>query len=167
MGRGHDALVDVYSALQTLTKSQGLRTGDNQGSIYRAVYREYTQPTHGLITVYAVFSFSRDRSRCGIKSCNPKNQIWDKSRNQWYLSHSGCGIKSGIHTTFLARNCGSTVRLGSRRIHAERAAKHGLGTSLLDELVQRTLDGSVQRPSPEADRARPAATVPPWMGRPD
>ena len=67
----------------------------------------------------------------------------------------------------LARNCGSTVRLGSRRIHAERAAKHGLGKSLLDELVQRTLDGSVQRPSPEADRARPAATVPPWMGRPD
>ena len=66
-----------------------------------------------------MFSFSRDRSRCGIKSCNPKNQIWDKSRNQWYLSHSGCGIKSGIHTTFLARNCGSTVRLGSRRIHAE------------------------------------------------
>ena len=64
--------------------------------------------------------------------------------------------------------CGSTVRLGSRRIHAEGAAKHGLGKSLLDELVQRTLDGSVQRPcSPEADRARPAATVPPWMGRPD
>ena len=48
-----------------------------------------------------------------------------------------------------------------------KAAKHGLGKSLLDELVQRTLDGSVQRPSPEADRARPAATVPPWMGRPD
>ena len=114
-----------------------------------------------------MFSLSRDRSRCGIKSCNPKNQIWDKSRNQWYLSHSGCGIKSGIHTTFLARNCGSTVRLGSRRIHVPKAAKHGLGKSLLDELVQRTLDGSVQRPSPEADRARPAATVPPWMGRPD
>jgi len=116
-----------------------------------------------------VFSFSRDRSRCGIKSCNPKNQIWDKSRNQWYLSHSGCGIKSGIHTTFLARNCGSTpgpcvlVRAESM----PKAAKHGLGKSLLDELVQRTLDGSVQRPSPEADRARPAATVPPWMGRPD
>jgi hypothetical protein len=35
------------------------------------------------------------RSRCGIKSLhNPKNQIWDTSRNQWYLSHSGCGIKS-------------------------------------------------------------------------
>ena len=50
---------------------------------------------------------------------------------------------------------------------APKAAKHGLGKSLLDELVQRTLDGSVQRLSPEADRARPAATVPPWMGRPD
>ena len=24
-----------------------------------------------------VFSFYRDRSRRGIKSCNPKNQIWD------------------------------------------------------------------------------------------
>merc|ERR1712106_700694 len=29
--------------------------------------------------------------------CNPKNQIWDLSRN---LSQSGCGIKSGINTTF-------------------------------------------------------------------
>ena len=48
-----------------------------------------------------------------------------------------------------------------------KAAKAGLGRSHGDELVQRTLDGSVQRPSPEADRARPAATVPPWMGRPD
>ena len=36
-----------------------------------------------------------------------------------------------------------------------KAAKHGLGKSLLDEFVQRTLDGSVQRPSPEADRAPP------------
>ena len=61
----------------------------------------------------AVFSFPRDRSRCVIKSCTPKNQIWDKSRNQWYLSHSGCGIKSGIHTTFLARNCGSLDRASS------------------------------------------------------
>ena len=26
---------------------------------------------------------------------------------KWYLSQSGCGIKSGINTTFLARNCGS------------------------------------------------------------
>jgi hypothetical protein len=79
--------------------------------------RTSTHPHHQGAISGAVFSFSRDRSRCGIKSCNPKNQIWDKSRNQWYLSHSGCGIKSGIHTTFLARNCGSTVRLGSRRIH--------------------------------------------------
>ena len=55
---------------------------------------------------HAVFSFYRDRSRCGIKSCNPKNQIWDLSRKKWSLSHSGCGIKSGIHTTFPARNCG-------------------------------------------------------------
>ena len=88
-----------------------------------------------------------------------------------FIPFSGCGEnqKSGIHIPpfWHTRNCGSTVRLGSRRIHAEKAAKHGLGKSLLDELVQRTLDGSVQRPSPEADRARPAATVPPWMGRPD
>ena len=68
----------------------------------------------------SVFSFYRDRSRSGIKPCNPKNQIWDKSRNKWYLSHSGCGIKSGIHTTFLAHSCGSTTveRLRSRRIDA-------------------------------------------------
>ena len=49
----------------------------------------------------SVFDLPGDRSRRGIKSCNPKNQIWDESRNKWYLSHSGCGIKSGIHTTFL------------------------------------------------------------------
>jgi hypothetical protein len=117
------------------------------------------------VVTCAVLSFSRDRSRCGIKSCNPKNQIWDKSRNQWYLSHSGCAIKSGIHTTFLAHNCGSTARLGSRRIHAEsHQTRIGqVAPRRVHELVQRTLDGSVQRPSPEADRARPAATVPPWM----
>ena len=47
-------------------------------------------------------------------------------RKSWYLSRSGCGIKSGIHTTFLARSCGSTVRLRSRRIHAEsRQARIG------------------------------------------
>ena len=57
-----------------------------------------------------VFSIYLDRSRRGIKSCYPKNQIWDKSRNKWYLSHSGCGIKSGIHTTFPARNCGFVSR---------------------------------------------------------
>jgi len=28
-------------------------------------------------------------------------------KNSWYFSQSGCGIKSGINTTFLARNCGS------------------------------------------------------------
>ena len=119
--------------------------------------------------LHSVFSFSRDRSRCGIISCNPKNQIWDKSRNnQWYLSHSGCAIKSGIHTTFLAHNCGSTARLGSRRIHAEsHQTRIGqVAPRRVHELVQRTLDGSVQRPSPEADRARPAATVPPWIGQP-
>ena len=33
-----------------------------------------------------VFQISRDRSRSRIKSCNPKNQIWDLSRNKWYLS---------------------------------------------------------------------------------
>ena len=26
-----------------------------------------------------------------------------------YLSQSGCGIKSGINTTFLARNCGAAL----------------------------------------------------------
>ena len=46
-----------------------------------------------------------------------------------------------------------------------KAAKAGLGRSHGDELVQRTLDGSVQRPSPEADRARPAATVPAQANR--
>ena len=66
---------------------------------------------------YSVFSISRDWSRSGIKSCNCNNQIWDLSRNKWYLSQSGCGIKSGIHTTFLARNCGS-VAPGPRIHHA-------------------------------------------------
>ena len=55
----------------------------------------------------SVFSISRDWSRSEIKSCNPKNQIWDNPEIKWYLSQSGCGIKSGINTTFLARNCGS------------------------------------------------------------
>ena len=38
-----------------------------------------------------------------------------------------------------------------------KAAKHGLGKSLLDELVQRTLDvsGSAQRPSPEGGPCPP------------
>ena len=68
----------------------------------------YKRPVSG--DTRSVFSISRDRSRSGIKPCNHKNQIWDKSRNKWYLSHSGCGIKSGIHTTFLARNCGFVSR---------------------------------------------------------
>ena len=68
--------------------------------------------------VSAVFSFSRDRSRSGIKPCNHKNQIWDKSRNKWYFSHSGCGIKSGIHTTFLARNCGLSLCVSVTRARA-------------------------------------------------
>ena len=63
----------------------------------------------------AVLPISRDWSRSGIKSCNPKNQIWDLSRNKWYLSQSGCGIKSGINTTFLARNCGSALTAQPRR----------------------------------------------------
>ena len=65
-----------------------------------------------------VFYISRDWSRSRIKSCNPKNQIWDLSRNKWYLSQSGygCGIKSGINTTFLARNCGSALTAQPRRI---------------------------------------------------
>jgi uncharacterized membrane protein YgcG len=35
--------------------------------------------------------------RSGIKPCNPKNQIWSDTKKNWYLSRSGCGIKSGIH----------------------------------------------------------------------
>ena len=77
-----------------------------------------------------------------------RNQKWDTLPPFWHAT--------------VARPC-VLVRAESM----PKAAKHGLGKSLLDELVQRTLDGSVQRPSPEADRARPAATVPPWMGRPD
>ena len=61
-----------------------------------------------------MFHIYRDWSRSRIKSCNPKNQIWDLSRNKWYLSQSGCGIKSGIHTTFLASNCGSALTRLSR-----------------------------------------------------
>ena len=58
-------------------------------------------------SVHPVWNIYRDRSRSEIKSCNPKNQIWDNPEIKWYLSQSGCGIKSGINTTFLARNCGS------------------------------------------------------------
>ena len=58
----------------------------------------------------SVFRFTRICPDAESNSpATPKNQIWDKSRSQWYLFHSGCGIKSGIHTTFLARSCGSTV----------------------------------------------------------
>ena len=46
-----------------------------------------------------------------------------------------------------------------------KAAKLGLGKSHSDDLVQRTLDASAQRPSPEAHRARPAATVPAQANR--
>ena len=68
------------------------------------------------LSIEAVFSIYRDRSRRGIKSCNPNYKLRIKyginpgCRNKWYLSHSGCGIKSGIHTTFLARNCGFVSR---------------------------------------------------------
>ena len=51
----------------------------------------------------------RDWSRSGTKPCNPKNQIWDNPEKKWYSSQSGCGIKTGINTTFLARNCGSAL----------------------------------------------------------
>ena len=46
-----------------------------------------------------------------------------------------------------------------------KAAKPGLGKSHLSDLVQRTLNGSAQRPSPEEHRARPAATVPAQANR--
>ena len=92
---------------------------------------------------HAVFSFYRDRSRCGIKSCNPKNQIWDKSRNKWYLSHSCCGIKSGIQTTFRARNCGFVL---AARVHPwpSAGARRGqdAGSALLrNEAVHTVLPG--------------------------
>ena len=75
---------------------------------------------HGTPRVYPVFQISRDRSRSRIKSCNPKNQIWDLSRNKWYLSQSGSGIKSGISTTFFpARNCGSALTAQPRRTTTE------------------------------------------------
>ena len=61
-------------------------------------------------TLWSVFPISRDWSRSGIKSCNPKNQIRDHPE-KWYLSQSGCGIKSGINTTFLARKMGSEKTL--------------------------------------------------------
>ena len=64
---------------------------------------------------WAVFHISRDWSRSRIKSCNPKNQIWDNPEKKWYLSQSGCGIKTGINTTFLARNCGSALTAQPRR----------------------------------------------------
>ena len=80
------------------------------------------------------------------------------------MSHSGCGIKSGIHTTFwravVARPC-VFVRAESM----PKAAKPGLGKSHLSDLVQCTLNGSAQRPSPEEHRARPAATVPAQANR--
>ena len=73
----------------------------------------------------SVFDLPGDRSRRGIKSCNPKNQIWDESRNKWYLSHSGCGIKSGIHTTFrLARACTLRSRCECSRV-AQRVLRYG------------------------------------------
>ena len=92
--------------------------------------------------------------------------IYGIPRNKWYLSHSGCGIKSGIHTTFwrwravVARPC-VFVRAESM----PKAAKRGLGKSHLSDLVQCTLNGSAQRPSPEEHRARPAATVPAQANR--
>ena len=46
-----------------------------------------------------------------------------------------------------------------------KAAKPGLGKSHLSDLVQCTLNGSAQRPSPEEHRARPAATVPAQANR--
>ena len=75
-----------------------------------------------------------------------RNQKWDT----YHLSGT---------QLWLARPC-VFVRAESM----PKAAKAGLGRSHGDELVQRTLDGSVQRPS-EADRARPAATVPAQANR--
>ena len=64
---------------------------------------------YGGWTSAAVWNIYRDESRSEIKCCNPKNQIRDHPEKKWYLSQSGCGIKSGINTTFLARNCGSVA----------------------------------------------------------
>ena len=60
-----------------------------------------------------MFPIYRDWSRSGIKPCNPKNQIWDNPEKKWYLSQSGCGIKSGIKTTFLARKTVAASRQNS------------------------------------------------------
>ena len=56
-----------------------------------------------------VFSISRDWSRSGIKPCNPKNQIWDNPEKNWYLSQSGCGIKSGKEYHFSGTQLSGTA----------------------------------------------------------
>ena len=71
---------------------------------YPLIYNKRGRPR-----VNSVFYIYRDESRSEIKCCNPKNQIRDHPEKKWYLSQSGCGIKSGINTTFLARNCGTSV----------------------------------------------------------
>ena len=88
-----------------------------------------------------VWNISRYRSRCGIKSCNPKNQIWDDTKKSWYLSRSGCGIKSGIHThisgtqLWLPRGArGEAPFLGSAR-----AARRGQDGRRLGAFAQRGL----------------------------
>jgi hypothetical protein len=66
----------------------------------------------------SVFYIYRDESRSEIKCCNPKNQIRDHPEKKWYLSQSGCRIKSGINTTFLARTTVAASRRGPRIHHA-------------------------------------------------
>ena len=56
-----------------------------------------------------MWNISRDRSRSEIKSCNPKNQMWDNPE-KWYLSQSGCGIKSGWRQVLRGAPLGALIQ---------------------------------------------------------
>ena len=92
---------------------------------------------------------NQSRNKCGIYP-NPfrlRNQKWDTYH---------------IITTFLAHTQSDTavwldrVRLRSRRIHTPKAAKHALGKSLLDELVQHTCGMGGPYSGPPPRRSVPA-----------
>ena len=90
---------------------------------------------------FASFSKHRVRGSTGIRNIQPTGL--DSSWNKWYLSHSGCGIKSGIHTTFLARNCGF-VSLRACTLRPSAGARRGLdaGSALLrNEAVHTVISG--------------------------
>ena len=97
-------VVSWYTARDTCGPAPD-RRGARQANTCRCIYItcHTAALTRGLRHEVwcTVFSISRDWSRAGIKSCNPKNQLWDLSRNKWYLSQPGCGIKSGMNTPYL------------------------------------------------------------------